>query len=178
MTTHNLTITRATEADLDGILQLQAENQLDHGGALASSLSPARILAMLLAMPVIVARDGDEIIGFLLTAARDMNDDYPLVKAMLEAYRASEDTYIYGPICVTEHERGHGLAQLMFDELCRLEPDREGILFVGKNNEASMHAHQKMGMREVASFIHDESEFAVFSFRGKPAVPADRKSVV
>lgn len=168
MTLHSLTVTRATEADLHGILQLQADNQLDHGGSLASSLSPARILAMVLAMPVIVARDGDEIIGFLLTAARDMNDDYPLVKAMLDAYPASPDTYIYGPICVTEHERGHGLAQVMFDELCRLEPEREGILFVGKGNQASMHAHLKMGMREVASFIHDDSEFAVFAFRGKP----------
>ncbi|HKS11797.1 MAG TPA: GNAT family N-acetyltransferase, partial [Pseudomonas sp.] len=89
--------------------------------------------------------------------------------AMLDAYPASPDTYIYGPICVTEHERGHGLAQLMFDELCRLEPDREGILFVGKSNEASMHAHLKMGMKEVASFTHHGSEFAVFSFRGQPA---------
>jgi len=166
MTYHDLVIAKATDTDLDGILELQAMNQANRGGALASSLPRERILAMMRAMPLIVAREGAQVVGFLLTAPREMNIDFPLVKAMLDAYPGSPDTYIYGPICVTQEERGHGLAQEMFDHLRRLEPGREGILFVGKDNEASMHAHLKMGMQQVATFEHDGHAFAVFSFRG------------
>ncbi|MBA1200583.1 GNAT family N-acetyltransferase [Pseudomonas capeferrum] len=129
-------------------------------------MPPERILTMMREMPLIVARRDRRVAGFLLTATRYMNADYPLVNAMLKAYPGSPDAYIYGPICVIEEERGHGLAQAMFEHLCRLEPGREGILFIRKDNEASMHAHLKMGMREVATFMFEGHAFAVFSFRG------------
>ncbi|MHC6225200.1 GNAT family N-acetyltransferase [Pseudomonas sp. X10] len=166
MTNHAQVVTQANEKDLDGILDLQARNQVERGGLLAASLPPERILAMMREMPLIVARRGTRVTGFLLTATRQMNADFPLVKAMLEAYPGPPDAYIYGPICVSEEERGQGLAQRMFAHLCQLEPGREGILFIRKDNEASMHAHLKMGMQEVATFLFDDHEFAVFSYRG------------
>ena len=166
MTHNGPVVTKANEMDLEGILQLQALNQVERGGLLASSLPPERILAMMREMPLIVARRDKHVTGFLLTATRYMNNDMPLVKAMLEAYPGSPDAYIYGPICVSQEERGRGLAQRMFAHLCRLEAGREGMLFIRKDNEASMHAHLKMGMREVAIFMHEKHEFAVFSFRG------------
>jgi predicted GNAT superfamily acetyltransferase len=65
-------------------------------------------------MPLIVARRGDQITGFLMTTSRATNADIPVVQAMFAAYQASPDAYIYGPICVGEDERGKGLAQSMF----------------------------------------------------------------
>lgn len=166
MTHNGPVVTKANEMDLDGILELQALNQVERGGLLASSLPAERILTMMREMPLIVARRDKHVTGFLLTATRYMNADFPLVKAMLKAYPGSPDAYIYGPICVCKEERGHGLAQEMFAHLCRLEAGREGMLFIRRDNEASLHAHLKMGMQEVATFLHEGHEFAVFSFRG------------
>src|SRR5262245_38495058 len=104
-------ISRATEIDLDGILELQAANQPERGGALSASLSRARIASMMRAMPLMVARDNGHITGFLMTSTREMNADVPVVRAMLAAYPGAENAYVYGPVCVSAEERGKGLAQ-------------------------------------------------------------------
>ena len=62
--------------------------------------------------------------------------------------------------------RGEGLAQAMFAELRRLEPGREGILFIRRDNGASLRGHTRMGRREVAEFQYDGFDFAVFSYVG------------
>jgi hypothetical protein len=54
----------------------------------------------------------------------------------------------------------------MFMELRRLEPGREGVLFIRRDNEASLRAHARMDMREVAGFQFKGFDFAVFSYRG------------
>ncbi len=117
-------------------------------------------------MPLIVARRGGRVIGFLMTGTRAMSADVPIVHSMLAAYAGASDAYMYGPICVAAEERGKGLAQAMFSELRRLVPAREGILFIRSNNQASLRAHEKMGMRKVASFLFGASEFDVFSYLG------------
>ena len=159
-------IGQASEADLDGILALHAANQPDRGGSLSASLPRLRIAEMMREMPVIVARRGDRIAGFLMTGTRAMAADVPIVAAMFAAYAGASDAYVYGPICVAAAERGRGLALAMFSELQRMVPAREGVLFIRRDNVASLRAHEKMGMREVASFVYGGSEFAVFPYLG------------
>ena len=65
-----------------------------------------------------------------------------------------------------KEERGQGLAQAMFSELRRLEPGREGILFIRRDNPASVRAHTKMGMREVAGFVFSGIEYVVLTYVG------------
>jgi predicted GNAT superfamily acetyltransferase len=117
-------------------------------------------------MPLIVARRDWVVTGFLMTTTRAMNADLPIVQAMFTAYQGTPDAYVYGPICVGAEERGKGLAQAMFKELRALEPGREGILFIRRDNEASLRAHARMGMREVAEFQFNGFDFAVFSYIG------------
>ena len=166
MTGHDTRVSRADIADMDGILELQAANQTARGGALAASLTGERLAKMMQDMPLIVARRDGRITGFLLTTSREVNADIPIVKAMFNAYHGAHDAYVYGPICVGEQERGKGLAQIMFAELRRLEPGREGVLFIRNDNEASLRAHLKMGMKKVASFEFNGFEHAVFSYIG------------
>jgi predicted GNAT superfamily acetyltransferase len=166
MTAIRTSVGKATEADLDGILELLAANQVDHGGTLSSGLPRTRVVAMMQAMPLIVARRDDNVTGFLMTTAREMNADLPIVQETFAAYHGTADAYLYGPICVDAKERGKGLAQTMFKELRRLEPGREGILFIRRDNEASIRAHLRMGMHEVAGFYFNEADFAVFSYVG------------
>jgi predicted GNAT superfamily acetyltransferase len=157
-------IGRASEADLDGIVDLQAANQPERGGSLSASLPRSRIAEMMREMPLIVARRGGRIAGFLMTGTRDMAADIPIVSAMFAAYAGASDAYVYGPICVASKERGKGLAQAMFAELRRQVPAREGVLFIRRDNAASLRAHEHMGMREVASFQYGGSAFAVLSY--------------
>jgi len=159
-------IGRATEADLDGILELQAANQPERGGMLSANLSRSRVAELMLGMPLIVARRGGRVVAFLMNSTREMNDDIPIIRAMLEAYPGTADAYVYGPICVKEEERGKGLAQAMFTELRRLERGREGILFIRRDNPASLRAHRKMGMREVAGFVLGGIDYVVLSYVG------------
>lgn len=166
MTEGEADIGLASEADLDGIVELQTANQPERGGTLSASLPRSRIAEMMREMPLIIARRGDCIAGFLMTSTRAMNADVPIIRAMLAAYPGTSDAYVYGPVCVRAEERGKGLAQAMFSELRRLAPAREGILFIRRDNSASLRAHEKMGMREVASFVFGENEFAVLSYLG------------
>jgi predicted GNAT superfamily acetyltransferase len=159
-------IGRATEADLDGIMELQAANQPERGGMLSASLSRSRVAEMMVGRPLIVARRSGRVVAFLMNSTREMNDNVPIVRAMLAAYPGTADAYVYGPICVKEEERGKGLAQAMFTELRRLELGREGILLIRRDNPASLRAHTKMGMREVAGFVFGGIDYAVLSYMG------------
>ncbi|WP_321968419.1 GNAT family N-acetyltransferase [Burkholderia cepacia] len=151
---------------MNGILELQAANQVDRGGSLSAALPRDQVAAMLHELPLIIARRGHRVVGFLMTASRAMSVDVPIVRAMLTAYQGDPDAYIYGPICVDKEERGKRLAQSMFAKLRLLEAGREGILFIRRDNYASLRAHTNMGMREVARFIFDGADFAVFSYVG------------
>jgi predicted GNAT superfamily acetyltransferase len=153
-------------SDLDGIVALQAANQPERGGTLSTCLLPARIAEMMSEMPLIVARRDGRVAGYLMTSTREMNADVPVINAMLAAYPGTADAYVYGPICVDAGARGKGLAQAMFSELRRLIPMREGILFIRRDNPASLRAHEKMGMRQVAGFVFGGSEFVVLSCPG------------
>lgn len=166
MTKSEIDIGRASEADLNGIMELQAANQPEHGGTLSASLPYSRIAEMMREMPLIVAHCGDRVTGFLMTSTRAMNADVPIIGAMLAAYPGTPGAYVYGPVCVSADKRGKGLAQAMFSELRRLTPACEGILFIQRDNPTSLRAHAKMGMREVASFVFGGNEFAVLSYLG------------
>lgn len=161
-----LQIGLATEADLPGILELQAANQMSHGGMLSADLPVDSIRQNMKLMPLIVARRGDRVVGFLMSSPKDLDAEVPVVRATLKAYSGAPDAYLYGPICVDDSERGHGLAEKMFAKLRSLEPGREGILFIRDDNGPSLVAHRKMGMREVARFALEERGYAVFAYVG------------
>ena len=156
--------------DLDGIIKLQTANQASQGGTLSGGLTANQIQEMMTDMPQIVAIANNEIVGFLLTTSQAVNNNrkVPIVDAMSAAYKGSADSYIYGPICVSQTQRGKGLAQLMFQKLLKLEPNREGILFIKSDNIASLKAHEKMGMHKVSRFHFNNADFDVYAYLSHP----------
>lgn len=156
----------ACEADLDGIVALMADNQPARGGRLSANLPRQRLLAMLQDLPFVVARRDGKVIGFLLTCSRETNADVPVIQAMLAAYPGDAEAYVYGPICVAASERGKGVAQAMFNRLRECLPGREGILFIRQDNPASLNAHARMAMCEVACFEFNGMAHTVFAYRG------------
>jgi L-amino acid N-acyltransferase YncA len=161
-----ITIKLATINDLDGIIKLQNANQVSQGGTLSGELTRNQIQEMISDMPQIIATINNEIVGFLLTTSQTVNRNrkVPIVDAMSGSYTGSADWYIYGPICVSQTQRGKGLAQLMFEELLKLEPNRQGILFIKSDNLASLKAHEKMGIQKVSSFHFNDADFDVYAY--------------
>lgn len=166
MTESPADISVATDADLNGILELQFANQIARGGMLSAELPRARIMAMMRDMPLIVAKRDARVVGFLMTSTRTMNAELPVVRSMFAAYPGGSDAYVYGPVCVDASERGKGLAEAMFSALRRLAPGREGVLFIRSDNAASLRAHRRMGMNEVATFGLEGIDFSVFAYVG------------
>ena len=117
-------------------------------------------------MPVIVARKNSRVIGYPLSSPLATHVHVPIIGAMLCAYRGGADAYLYGPICVAQNERGRGLASKLFAALLKRLPGREGILFIRRDNAASLRAHAKMGLREVAEFTHQGIVHVVLSYVG------------
>ena len=86
-----------------------------------------------------------------MASTRAMMAELPVIAAMFSAYTAAADAYVYGPVCVDPAERGNGLAAAMFAQLRRLEPGREGVLFIRADNEASLRAPLFSGPTRPAS---------------------------
>jgi predicted GNAT superfamily acetyltransferase len=159
-------IGRLRPGDIDGVLALQEANQAEHGGMLSARMPGAFFSAALDGMPVIVARRGARVVGFLVSAPKQPPPMAAVVRAMLRAWPGGPDAYVYGPVCVAAEERGRGLAGAMFAALRAALPGREGILFIRADNTASLRAHARMGMREVADFRHDGADIRVLTTGG------------
>jgi L-amino acid N-acyltransferase YncA len=156
----------ATRDDVSGILDLQERNLSNRGGSLSVPFSRDWFETAIADAQVIVARRNGYVAGYLVFSTFAAQAHVPLVQAMLKAYSGASDAYNYGPICVAENERGHGLAGAMFAALKARLPGREGIAFIRRDNKTSLLAHKKMGMKEVADFTHDGVVFAVVAYGG------------
>ncbi len=159
-------IALAAEGDIEGMLDLQDRNQPERGGTLSARFSRRWFETALAAMPVVVARREGKVVGYLVSSPLAAFADVPVVQAMLAAYRGTSAAYVYGPVCVEEAERGQGLAGAMFAALRAHLPGREGVLFIRSDNAASLNAHTRMGMREVAGFTYGGIAFVVLSYTG------------
>ena len=152
--------------DLDAILDLQERNLPTSGGTLSARLSREWFETAIAAMPVIATTRAGRLVGYLASAPVAAFAEVAVVQAMLEAYRGASDAYVYGPICVDEIERGRGIAISMFALLKARLPGREGILFIRCDNTASLRAHARMGIHEVAKFDHNDVQYVVLSYVG------------
>jgi L-amino acid N-acyltransferase YncA len=157
-------IALATDADVDGITALLQANTPTRGGSLTGEFPRETVARMGLGkMPVIVARREQQVVGVLFSAARDNPTAPPAVKAMWEAWPGRPSAYAYGPVCIADTERGRGLLPKLYAALQAYCPGREAVLFIRRDNAASIRAHERLGMREVAGFILHGDDYAVYS---------------
>lgn len=164
MNPENIFYRRANISDLESILVLQYENQLHVGGTLSASLSSSLISEMIEAMPVIVAVCDKQLVGYLIISTPEMNADIPIVVEMLKVHPADDNSLINGPICVSDRMRGHGIAQGLYGELRRINPGHNYLCFIRADNDASIRAHSKIGMREVGRYLFNYVNHVIFSY--------------
>ena len=156
----------ATRDDVPGILDLQERNLRSNGGALSVPFSRQWFEVAIADMPIIVARREGCVVGYVVSTPLTAQAHNPIIRAMLSAWPGSPGAYNYGPICVSESERGQGLAMAMFQALRERLPAREGFTFIRRDNMVSVRVHTRMGMHEVAEFMHDRVPYVVVAYKG------------
>ena len=167
MTAGDVEIGVATADDVVGILDLQERNLRKNGGALSVPMSQEWLGSAIGKMPIVVARRDRQIVGYVVSSSLEDQSADPILDGMLRAYPGAPDSYIYGPICVAESERGKGVARAMFEELRALLPRRVGFTFIRADNAVSRRVHAGMGMREAATFSVDGVDYVVVAYMGR-----------
>jgi predicted GNAT superfamily acetyltransferase len=166
MTSPDVEIGLATATDVAGILDLQERNLRKNGGALSVPMSREWLAAAVGKMPIVVARRGRQIVGYVVSSSLADQSADPILDAMLQAHPGAPGAYVYGPICVAEGERGKGVARAMFDALRAELPGREGFTFIRADNAVSRKVHAGMGMREAATFSVNGVGYVVVAYSG------------
>lgn len=164
MSEHEITV--ATPEDIPGILDLQEQNLRSNGGALSVPFSREWFETAITDMPIMVARRETRVVGYLVSTPLTAQAHSPIIQAMLRAFPGSPGAYNYGPVCVSETERGRGLAGAMFQALRERLPARQGVTFIRRDNAVSLKVHIRMGMQEVAEFTHDGGVYVVMACVG------------
>jgi L-amino acid N-acyltransferase YncA len=166
MGTADYEISVATRDDVPGILDLQERNLRGNGGALSVPFDRAWFETAITDMPIIVARREGRVVGYVVSTPLSAQAHHPIIQAMLRAWPGSPGAYNYGPICVSETERGRGLAGAMFQALRARLPAREGFTFIRADNTVSVKIHTRMGMQKLAEFTQDGVAYVVVGYVG------------
>jgi len=166
MTIAGIEIGLATADDVTGILDLQERNLRKNGGALSVPLRREWLDDAIGKMPIVVARRDRQIVGYVVSSSLADQSADPILDGMLQAHPGAPGSYVYGPICVAERERGQGVARAMFEELRAQLRGREGFTFIRADNAVSRKVHAGMGMREAATFTVDGVGYVVVAYVG------------
>ena len=156
----------ATPDDVAGIFALQERNLHKNGGVLSVPLSREWLESALSKMPILIARSGGQVVGYIVSSSLADQSDDPILNEMLRVYPGAPGAYVYGPICVAQSERGKGLAHAMFAALRARLPGREGFTFIRADNAVSRKFHASMGMREAATFSVAGVDYVVVAYVG------------
>lgn len=175
-------ITLASPADLPGIAALQRAN-------LKSALSALEIreqgfvtlvhtLDVLERMhelaPSVVAKAGDQVVGYALTMLLEARPLVPELESMFEAFaraRLCGQTvgnvrfYVMGQVCVARAFRGTGVFAALYAEHDARYGERFDWLVteVSATNARSLRAHERVGFERCVSYGHGSDEWIVLA---------------
>ena len=148
-------ISLGTPNDIPEILTLQELNLIERGGGLSVRQTADWFRHAIFEKSLVVGRRDGKVVGYVLGTSLTAQAHVVMVQAMLRAFPAPPDCYLYGPVCVAETERGKGLAAALFEVLKTHMDGRPAMTFVRADNAPSLRAHRKMGMRELGTFVSE-----------------------
>jgi L-amino acid N-acyltransferase YncA len=156
----------AASDDIPAIVAMQEVNLHENGGGLSVRQTADWFRRTMSEMPIVIARRDGVVVGYALATSIAAKAHVGIVQTMLRAFPVPPNCYLYGPVCVTETERGNGLAGMMYQEMRKRLPGRTAMSFVRSDNMPSLRANRKMGKMELGEFIHDGESYIVFAFTG------------
>ncbi len=154
------------------ILDLQAKNHVSNVSASVAETQgfvtvkhdPAVLRRMNEAAPSIIAKDGDQVVGYALVMPRSFAAHIPILQPMFDlldqltwqgkALRDNPRWFVMGQICVAEGYRGMGVFDGMYQkmrEVCRKDYDFV-ITEIAERNTRSIRAHERVGFESLHTF--------------------------
>lgn len=158
----------STQQDLLGIIDLQKANlpvnitteekQLQGFVTVVHALEDLQKLHRI--APHIIARSGEQVVGYVLAMTAASARDIPVLVPMFELF--GQITYhgkpvadyrymVVGQVCVDKHFRGRGVFDRCYQTYCeRFAPDYDfAITEIDVENTRSLKAHARLGFKEI-----------------------------
>lgn len=186
----SLEIKRASPEDYPGILQIQAANYVGNlsenerlGGYLSAEYTVEQMAEMAADPTVIVAREGNHILGFLCSSRPDFSQQPPVVTRMIQEFERthfqgrlmnSYRWFLYGPVCIDRLQRGRGLLRKLYGALIEEVSGKYevGVAFIADDNEHSFLVHvDGLGMTQVGKVEHRGHNYHILAF----SIPANNQ---
>ena len=177
------TITTLKEKDILNLLSLQKENlklnldaeTIESQGFVSFVYSPDDIKGMMQAEPQIIAMDGEEIVGYALTASLDYAQTVKLLQPLVEKSKiltynntplmprsALSDIryYIMGQVCVKAGYRGIGIFDALYQgHKEHLSSKYDGVITeIATENKRSLAAHRRVGFTTIYEYYDEVSQ--------------------
>ncbi|MCU0379594.1 MAG: hypothetical protein MUE58_00250 [Chitinophagaceae bacterium] len=174
-------IKRVTQSsELEGIKKLQQANlrglltaeERDREGFVTAEYTLEFLQQMHLAEPSIIAKDGSEVVGYALSATRDVGMKHPLLAYLFEVVDTKlyagrplrgENYIVVGQLCVAKGYRGLKLAQGMYD-FYRQELSgkyRYCLTDIDEANPRSLKAHLNAGFKILDTLHYEGSAWHI-----------------
>lgn len=157
--------------DLQQILDLQQANlpknisteEAQKEGFVTVEHDLALLTAMNEAYPHIIAKDGNQVVGYALVMAQEFKDRVPVLIPMFEQFDAVDykgkkmSDYHYftmGQVCIAKGYRGQGIFQGMYAKMGEQLSDTFDIVLteVATRNVRSVRAHEKVGFKVLHTY--------------------------
>ena len=176
-----ITIKLVTEqSELEGIKKLQHENLKKNlgdeearvEGFVTAEYTMEFLERMHYEKPSVIAKDGDQVVGYALTAVKAIRFEHELLGDLFDTIdktryhdRLLKDSgyVVVGQLCVSKNYRGLGLVKQMYQHFRKtLSPDFDYcITDVAKDNPRSLKAHLKSGFRIVDTLQYGGLEWDI-----------------
>ena len=172
---------RPLPQDFPKMVQLHNQNLLNNltpseqaSGFLSASFSEEQFQAMDQDLCVVVCTDSDKLCGYACAGSIQYNQNIPLVAAMIARFPeisyqgrplSSYHPFIYGPVCIDREYRGQGLLPKLIETLLSALPPGFDALttLISKDNQRSIHAHQKLGIEKIGEFEFNGQSFLILT---------------
>ena len=181
MNTTKIDVTRVSSpSEIIGIRDLQAlnlkqnitaEEAVDQG-FLTASYSIEYLQDMNAASPAIIAKDGDNVVGYALVATKDVRNGHDLIEGLFDAIDKSEyngellrdvNYVVVGQLCVAKEYRGQDLVQKLYGHFrqCLSKEFTYLVTDIAKVNARSLKAHKKRGFQVINKLMYEGFEWNI-----------------
>lgn len=134
-------------------------------GFLTASYTMEYLEAMNADAPSVIAKAGDEVVGYAMVTTKALRDGHELMADLFNTidrtqYKASRlgeiDYVVVGQLCVAKAFRGMGLVQLMYNHFrdCYAGLFSYLVTDVAQANARSLKAHQKTGFQVIDTLTY------------------------
>lgn len=174
------------ESELKGILKLQEANlfqnlspqEKSEQGFVTVKHSLEQLTAMNELAAHVIAKDGDQVAGYILAMTKASRAVIPVLVPMFEQFDqlkvdgkaiSALDYLVIGQICVGKNYRGQGLFDRMYAEYRKKFVGKYefGITEIATSNLRSLKAHERVGFETIHIFRDSIQEWAIVVWNWK-----------